>query len=518
MFPITLADVSFVWPDGTPVLAGISAHLGGGRTSLVGRNGTGKSTLLRILAGELAPTSGSVTLGGSVGMLRQGLALDTTPTLADLLGVRARIDAIAALERGDARPEVFDVIGDDWDIAERAVAQVDALGVHIDDLDRPVGALSGGETVLAALAGMRLARTDITLLDEPTNNLDRRARSALYEAIDGWRGTLLVVSHDRTLLELVDETAELHASSLRIVSGPYSLLEETLAAERDAAERSLRAAENDLKVEKRQRIEAETKLARRERAGRKAGESMPKILANGLKNSAEKSAARYRGLRDDRLDAARLAVDEAESAVRDDDDIRIDLLGTAVPAGRRLLEVDGLEIQGAERVALLGDNGVGKTTLLERIARADVAFVTTDVGYLPQRLDILDDDLSVLENVRTSTDAAAGEVRAQLARFLLRGRAVEQRAGTLSGGERFRVALARILLARPAPQLLLLDEPTNNLDLASIDELVTALTAYRGGVLVVSHDDDFLARVGVSRRWQLTRDDGLSELDGGYQN
>lgn len=513
---IVLTDVSYTWPDGTRVLSGTTATLGRGRTALVGRNGTGKSTLLRLVAGLLTPSGGTVSVSGTVGYLRQGLALQTDATLADLLGIRARRDALHALAAGDASPAVFDAIGDDWDIEERSLAQLAALGVAVDDLDRRVGALSGGETVLAGLAGVRLAGAAVTLLDEPTNNLDRRARDALYSAIDGWRGALVVVSHDRALLELVDETAELHASSLRIVGGPLSLLEKTLAAEREVAERGLRGAEQQLRTEKRQRIEAETKLAHRDRAAKKAAESMPKILANHLRNSSEKSAAKYRGLRDDRLEAARSAVDEAEAGVRDDDRIRVELPGTAVPAGRRLLVVDGIEVIGPERVALVGDNGVGKTTLLERIARGDVEFVTPALGYLPQRLDQLDARSTVIEAVRAGTEATAGEARAHLARFLLRGRAVEQPVATLSGGERLRVALAHVLLADPPPQLLVLDEPTNDLDLESVDQLAHALAGYRGALLVVSHDDAFLEAIRIDRRLRMSREAGLEVVEETY--
>ena len=162
-----------------------------------------------------------------------------------------------------------------------------------------------------------------------------------------------------------------------------------------------------------------------------------------------------------------------------------------------------LYVRGPERLALTGPNGAGKTTLLREIVRdartERVPFRTNAVGYLPQRLDILDDTASVLDNLRAAAPSATpNALRAQLARFLIRGDGVDQPAGQLSGGERFRVSLARILLADLPPQLLLLDEPTNNLDLQSVDQLVDALDAYRGALLVVSHDLAFLERLGIT--------------------
>jgi ATPase subunit of ABC transporter with duplicated ATPase domains len=564
---IDIRNLSFAWPDGTVVLRDISTAFGRGRTGLIGLNGSGKSTLLRLAAGELEPASGEIVASGAVGYLPQDLARDGTDTLADLLGIGPITAALRAVEGGSVDPRHFETIGDDWSIEERAEAVLAQSGFPGRAepgealLDRTAGSLSGGETMLAGLARLRLADAPITLLDEPTNNLDRRARALLYQAVRDWRGTLVVVSHDRELLELMDDTAELREGGLEIFGGPFSEFENALAGEQHAAERSLRAAEHVLRVEKRQRVEAEVKLAHRERKGRTdfANKRAPKIIMNGRKAQAQVSAGKYRDLMDRSVDDARAAVAEAEERVRDDPGIRVSLPETAVPAGRTMLELDAsprpIVLRGPERAALLGDNGSGKTTLLEAIANAGVgvvgsarvsgsvrvsggaavgphADVVTDaavgpdagsapdaarppvpgvrfrvpqLGYLPQRLDVLDDTASILDNVRSAApDADLNRLRAQLARFLFRGDAVHRIAGGLSGGERFRVCLARILLADPAPQLLLLDEPTNNLDLQSVDQLVEALAAFEGALLVVSHDRSFLERIGITTWLEVT--------------
>jgi ATPase subunit of ABC transporter with duplicated ATPase domains len=262
-------------------------------------------------------------------------------------------------------------------------------------------------------------------------------------------------------------------------------------------------------VEQRQRIDAETKLARRNRTAKKAfaEKRVPKIVAHGRAMAAQVSAGKLRANHDDRIQAAQRAADDAAARVRDDEHIRVELPDPDVPTSKGIAELPGVDrpvlVQGPERIALVGPNGAGKTTFLETLLRSG-ALLTDRVGYLPQRIDGLDDQATVLDTVRaTAPNAGPERIRGQLARFLLRGDSVHRPVGTLSGGERFRVALARLLLADPPPQLVILDEPTNNLDLASVDQLVDALRGYRGALLVVSHDDEFLRRLDLDRTLEM---------------
>lgn len=508
---VVLHDLSFSWPDGTLVLDGVSGAFGRGSTGLVGANGAGKSTLLRLVSGELAPTGGSVSVRGVVDHLPQRLTAAPAATLADLLGITATRRALQAVEAGSTDPADFDAVGASWDVEERAAAELAALGLP-QDLDRPVTALSGGEAVLAALAGVRLRGADVALLDEPTNNLDGDARERVYEVVRGWRGTLVVVSHDLALLELMDATAELRAGELAGFGGPYSAYREWLATQQEAARQALRTAEQGLRREQRERVRAEERMAHSQRQGRRdrAEGRYPPIVLGARRSAAERSQGERRAAADARLASARAAVDLAEEAVRDDDAVRVDLPDPHVPRGRRLAVLpssDGRDVvvQGPERVALVGANGVGKTTLLREL----LPTLTVRVGYLPQRAE-LDDGATVLDTVRaTAPHLAPGDVRGRLARLLVRGDMVDRPVATLSGGERFRVALARLLLADPPPELLVLDEPTNDLDIPTVDQLVAALGAYRGGLLVVSHDGAFLERLGLDAVVRLTADGRL---------
>ena len=519
---IVLAGVSFTWPDGAAVLREVHAAFSSGRTGLIGANGTGKSTLLRLIAGELTPTAGTLRHSGQVGYLPQQLTLRTDAGVADLLGVGPRLRALRAIESGDTDPRHFDALGEDWDIEARSRAVLDELGLTTVELDRPVSHLSGGEVILAALAGLRLAGTDIVLLDEPTNDLDRQARHQLYDTIATWPGTLIVVSHDVALLELMDETSELIDSQLSVFGGPYSQYRDHVAQEQAAAQQAVRSAEQALKTERSQRIAAETKLARRSRYARSDFENKrkPKIVMNQRKSEAQVSAGKLRGDLDNRVDAAQREVQEQSSRLREEAHIRIQLPDPGVASTRRLATLQDHQgtkvlLSGPQHLALGGRNGIGKTRMLRTLLhpeppeglRAYTEPHTDRIGYLPQRLDHLDDDASVLDVVRGTAPATPIEqIRGGLAQLKFRAETVHRQVGSLSGGERFRVALAQLLLADPAHQLLVLDEPTNNLDLHSIDELVDALAVYRGGLIVVSHDDAFLARLQISTWLTLDRD------------
>ncbi|MGW0546222.1 ABC-F family ATP-binding cassette domain-containing protein [Streptomyces altiplanensis] len=523
---LTCSALSFGWPDGSPVFDDFQLAVGPGRTGLIGLNGSGKSTLLRLMAGELTPARGKVRVAGEIGYLPQNLVLDTTLRVDEALGIAGTRAALHAIEAGEATEENFTAVGDDWDVEERARATLDQLGLVRIGLDRTTGEVSGGESVLLRLAALLLRRPAVLLLDEPTNNLDRRAREHLYTAVEAWSGVMVVVSHDRELLERVDQIAELREGEVRWYGGNFSAYEEALAVEQEAAERMVRVAEADVHRQKKELADAQVKLARRKRYGQKMYDSKrePKIIMNARKRAAQESAGKHRIMHTEKLAEAKERLSGAVEAVRDDDEINVVLPHTTVHPGRRVLtlrdlhlrygaRIDGeFEVRGPERIALTGRNGAGKTTLLRTVTGelepvSGEAIAHVPLRFLPQRLDVLDDGLTVAENVAEFAPSATNNaIRARLARFLFKGARADQRAGTLSGGERFRATLAALLLAEPAPQLLLLDEPTNNLDMASVRRLVQALESYEGALVVSSHDEPFLESIGITRRLELGRE------------
>ncbi|RAX50400.1 ABC transporter ATP-binding protein [Arthrobacter sp. AQ5-05] len=542
--PIVIDRLGYSWPNGGTVFDGLSTRFSSGTTGLIGPNGSGKSTLLRLIAGELEAVRGAIHADSQPAYLAQDIVLDTHRSVAGLMGIAAKLAALRRVLANTTEDLELDMetIGDDWDLEKRSSALLNGyleVPVAPEFLSRTVGTLSGGETMAVGLAGVGIRGGGIMLLDEQTNNLDRTARHRLYDMVQRYPGTMVVSTHDKTLLRLLDSLAELRPVNVRawraekfdlVRFGDWESRAEARGHEGDSAERRLSDARRKLAIEKRQRREAETRIARRSRQGRKAAGSMPKILANSLRNQAEVAAAKNRGIMKSHEADAAAEPAAAREAVPVDLRIAIDLPETRVPAGRGIVEMpvagisrgvvlehdeplaedSVLAIRGPERIGLAGGNGVGKSTLLGRLE----AGAKVPTGFLRQRLGIagtdgwagLHDGLSMLESLRLAAPGVEpGTLREKLAAFHFRGSRVDEPVSRLSGGERFRVALAMILLADPAPQLLLLDEPTNNLDMATIEQLLSALESFGGAMVVASHDDDFLAALATDREWEMQR-------------
>ncbi len=546
--PILLAeDVSWRTPAGDGVLDRVSVALHREKTGLVGANGSGKTTLLRILTGDLAPTSGRVRRAGSIAVLPQDFRpvqeqpgvwgrFAPNATVAEALGVREKLDALARLTAGCGSDADLAVLDDDWAVEERVAAELSRLGLSGVGLDRPLASLSGGETTRVVLASLFLRRPDLLLLDEPTNNLDRESRQALRAALAAWPGGLVVVSHDRALLRLMDRMVELTPKGAKSYGGNYDLYVAQRDAEAQAAQEQLAAAEKELRRARRDAQAARERQDRRNSRGAKERDKggMPTILLNAMRQKSEGTTARLATTHDDRVAAARDDLAEARERVEQSRELAVCLPPVDLPAGKLVLEMEdvcfrypgspralldrfALRMVGPERVAIAGPNGSGKTTLLKLIRgelTPDAGTVRLGVNRwrcLDQRADLLAGSLSVLENFRRHAPALAETAcRMILGRFLFRGDTVHKPAAALSGGERLRAALACVLSAAETPQLLLLDEPTNHLDLPSLANLEQALRGYTGALLVISHDGDFLDAVGIDRIIEL----GAGDLRG----
>ena len=522
---ITLAGLGYRTPDGRELFSDLNLAFGRERTGLVGRNGVGKSTLLSLMLGELIPSEGAVSRSGRVGVLRQTLRPGAGAGVADLLGVREGLDRLARIERGEADEDDLNLA--DWGLAERMQAALDDVGLAGLDPRGPADSLSGGEATRAMLAALLIQQPDLLLLDEPTNNLDIGARRLVAEVLAGWRGGAVVVSHDRDLLRRMDRIVELSSLGARVYGGGYDLYAERRAEERATAAQALGNAERDARQVRREVQAARERQDRRAAAGRRfaASGSAPKIVLGAMARRAEATSARADRLADRRRAEADQTLEQARAGVERLRLLAFELPSSGLPAGRRVVSLDragfgwpggpplleevSFEIVGPRRVAIVGPNGSGKTTLLKLIT-GDLSPTRGEItcgarlALLDQRTAILDDGETILGNFRRlNPEDDDNACRAALARFLFRADAALRPVVELSGGERLRAALACVLAGRTPPQLLILDEPTNHLDLDSIAAIEAALAGYDGAVLVVSHDTDFLAAVGVEQEVRL---------------
>ncbi|WP_119677489.1 ABC-F family ATP-binding cassette domain-containing protein [Indioceanicola profundi] len=519
--PCLSADrLSFAWSPDTPLFNDLSLSIGAERVGLVGANGAGKTTLLRLLLGDLAPASGHVARSGRFLYLTQRPAPRTT--VAQALGIDRKLQALARIEAGGTDPADFDAVGEDWALAERAAEALAQAGVPDIALDRPLSSLSGGQATRVRLARIHLDRPELLVLDEPTNDLDAEGRAALYTMVRGWRGGLLAVSHDRTLLEAMNRIAELSGLGLRWYGGNYSAYRSAKELEVMAAERRLADAEKERDRIRRTAQEAAERAARRARIGKAQRDgSQSKMLLDAREDAAENHGSRLRRLAERQAGNTLAELEAARAELEIRRTLSLALPSTGLPRGKSVLVMEdvaarhpgaarqalsglSLALTGPERVALAGPNGSGKSTALAVIA-GRIAPEAGTVRLGVERWALLDQRLSlpaggtVLDAVRArNPDLPDQACRAALATFLFRNSAALKPVAQLSGGERLRAALAAELAGAP-PQLLMLDEPTNHLDLESMEALEAALRTYDGALLVVSHDPWFLDAIGIER-------------------
>lgn len=522
---MTLDRVAARTPDGHTLFDNLNLVLGRERTGLVGRNGVGKTILLRQIAGLTEPVEGAVTRAGRISWLEQRVEVGTDETVADTLGVASGLAVIARVLAGQGDED--DLARADWSLDERIAAVLDEVGLAKLDLVRLTRTLSGGEQTRLRLAALLLEQPDLLVLDEPTNHLDGEGRAVIARVLERWGGGAVVVSHDRVLLRRMDRIVELSSLGVAIHGGGYDLYVERKASERAAAERGLDMAERDADRVAREGLKALEKKARRDRAGKAFAMkgSEPKILLGAQAERAENSGGRDNRLAERRAADAESALAEARECIERVRALSIPMPTTGLAAGRSVLTLDqatweapngqrivgpvSLTLTGPERVAVTGPNGAGKTTLLRLMSgelepssgRVDRPVAA---ALLDQETAILRPDETLIEAYRRlNPEATPNEAHAVLARFLFRNTAAQRVVGSLSGGERLRAALACVMSGSKPPQLLILDEPTNHLDLDSIAAVEAALASYDGALVVVSHDADFLEAIGVTRRIEL---------------
>ena len=468
------------------------------RYGLVGANGAGKTTLARLLTGDIEPTRGRV--------------------LRDV--------AVAYLSQHEPRP---DGLCNDWltDVWSKAPRDADLVAGLVKPLDpsRPLRSLSGGEWMRLRLARALSASPDFLILDEPTNDLDRQGRNVVLQLLRRFGGGVLVITHDRELLSRVDEILELTPKGTHRYGGDFDLYWQERTASRERQRDDVDRARREAPARERERVAKLQRQDRRARSGQRKAEhgGIPPILAGAQKRRAQVTSGKLKHQADAAVEEARQDLSEALDALETDPFLRLDFESEAPPTSRLFFEARDLNLRfagassdlwpagvsflmtGRQRWHIQGGNGAGKSTLLRLLMGEKPGVVTGSfwrsdrpLVYLDQGLTLLRYDLSVLDNFGAASRFSPVQLRNELAFYGFKGDKVHQQAGTLSGGERLRAALAFCFLGEAIPQVILLDEPTNNLDFQSMELLEAALSCFRGLLVLVSHDSVFVDQIGIT--------------------
>lgn len=523
---LILQDITYIHPNRDLLFGDIDLIVNRqDKITLIGNNGTGKSTLLKILAGHLHPSSGLVKAEAQPYYVPQLFGQFNDYSIAEALRVGDKLHALGEILDGQVTDANLALLGDDWGIEERckealAYWQLDGLA-----LTQKMETLSGGQKTRVFLAGILIHRPEIVLLDEPSNHLDTHSRNKLYDYIRTTTNTLVVVSHDRTLLNLLDAVYELGSHGITSYGGNYDFYAAQKMIERDALNQDLKSKEKALRKAKETEKEAMERQQKLDARGKKKQEKagLPTISMNTFKNNAEKSTSRMKGVHAEKVTAISQELDQLRKELPGMDKMKMDLDSSALHKGKMLITARDLnfgygdqllwkqplnfQVMSGERLVIKGLNGSGKTTLIKMILgelqprsgtidRAGVKSV-----YIDQDYSLIDNRLSVYEQAQQYNSGALQEheIKIRLNRFLFTKAHWDKPCRALSGGEKMRLMLCSLIIGHQAPDLLILDEPTNNLDIQNTEILTAAVNAYQGTLLVVSHDAYFLEQIHVDR-------------------
>lgn len=527
-FYIKASGLSYSFENGSKLFKNINFTLTAEKAGLIGVNGCGKSTLLKLISGEIKPAAGAIEVNGAVTRFFQDQTHIADLTIAEVIGLKAEFEALHRILDGKGTEEDFSIIDKNWDIEERAKEILSQFNLANISFERTFGSLSGGEAGRLLLASCLIKKADYILFDEPTNHLDTESRKLFYKMIDCSKNGMLIVSHDRQLLKKMDKILELTGQGIKIYGGNYDTYLEQKMLEQNAIEQRITEAESSLKKQVKISSTVIKTKERKNALGKQRREdgSLLKAVLNKRRGQAEHTIARLTEVHEKKINQLSENLNSYKNMADRERIIKIDLLDdklkskmliTALQINYKYSEQPlwrhdlSFDIKTGERVLLSGKNGTGKTTLVNMIlqnikpACGRLIINCKYTGIVDQRYELIRPGLTLLDNMRlyAPSKMPEHELRIRLSRFLFYNDDAFKPAGILSGGEKNRLAMACLLASDNLPEMIILDEPTNNLDLKSIIQLQDALEGYRGALIIISHDADFIKSAGITKTINL---------------
>lgn len=524
-----LQNISYIHPNKDILFDNINLIVNNhDKVALIGNNGSGKSTLLKIIAGELKASGGQLIVGTQPYYVPQIFGQFNHLTLAQALRIEDKLTALKQILDGNVTAHNLNMLDDDWTIEARCNDTLNYWQLTGLDLTQKMETLSGGQKTKVFLAGIAIHQPDLVLLDEPSNHLDTKGRELLYGFIKTTSSTLVVVSHDRKLLNLLDTVCELTQRGITVYGGNYDFYAEQKQIESNALNQNIHSKEKALrkaKEKEREILERQQKLdARGKKKQEKAG--VARIMMNTLRNNAENSTSKTKDVQTEKISGISQELQVLRSSLPDIDKMKFNFDKSGLHKGKilftaidinygydKLLWQQNLNIQikSGERIALKGSNGSGKTTLIKIILgilepQTGTAFRADNKSvYIDQDYSLIDNQLKVYEQAQQFNDSALQEheIKIRLNRFLFTKEDWDKPCSALSGGERMRLMLCCLNIHSQSPDIIILDEPTNNLDIQNIEILTAAIKGYQGTLIVVSHDEYFLEQINMERSIEL---------------
>ena len=542
---ISIQQISYIHPDKEVLFSDLNFAISKGqKLGLVGNNGCGKSTLLQIITGQLSPSSGVIVRPDDLYYIPQHFGQYDSLTIAQALRIERKQQALHAILSGDASNENFVVLDDDWNIEERSIAALDLWGLGQFTLSYPMNLLSGGEKTRVFLAGMDIHHPSVILMDEPTNHLDSSGRQRLYDWVEKCRSTLLVVSHDRTLLNLLPEICELEKHQINYYGGNYEFYKEQKTLMQEALQQRIEEKEKALRIARKVARETAERRDKQNVRGEKNNikKGVPRIVLNALQGKSEKSTSKLNSTHQEKAEKLTGERNQLRSSLSPTAILKTDFNSSSLHTGKILVTAKEInfgyhpnsdsndiqnngdfklqlwqtpisfQLKSGDRLRIEGVNGSGKTTLLKLITgqlqpqEGNLTRMEFTYVYLNQEYSIIDDRNSILEQAYAfnNRNLPEHEIKIILNRYLFPASEWDKSCRKLSGGEKMRLAFCCLMISNNTPDMFILDEPTNNLDIQSIEIITATIKNYTGTVIAISHDDYFIQEIGIEQRILLS--------------